>query len=476
MSRSDPPPALEHCRSPKGWFGVPLVQLAIFFIAPAIAHAAPPPLVIDDVTVVDVERGRSVPHATVVIDGGRIVAAGRSRRTRAAVPDHAERVDGRGRYLIPGLVDLHVHLFNNATHRPPNTWAFGLFVANGVTGVREMLTTPDELAQVREWRVAVEAGDLVAPRVLAAGIPVRGESGDDARARVRAAKAAGADFIKVFSEVPDAQWRAILDEAHGLGLAVDGHVPATVDAIEAARAGQRTAEHLMQAFEACSGFGSAALDLRRRVGEGRAVELRDQQEARVLATYERDRCDRFAAALAATRQVQVPTLVLADAESRSRADFAADPLWPLLRSDEQARWRATLEARGDDDVALAISRRGIGCAIVRSMHAAGVRLLAGTDAPMPLVYPGDSLHRELELLVDCGLSTVEALRAATIGPARMLGLDAESGAIAPGRRADLVLLRADPLRDVRNLRRIDAVVLAGRLLTRSRLDAPLASH
>lgn len=178
------------------------------------------PLAILDVTVIDTVRGQRVGPRTVLVVDGRIGTIAEPREVR--IPRGAVRLDGRGLYLTPGLAEMHVHLFNNASRRPPNEWAFPLFVANGVTAVREMQTEPAQVPTVKRWREGVARETLIAPRVLAAGVAVQGKSEDDARRQVRAARSAGANFIKVFSEVSAAHWRAILDEARKLGLTVCG--------------------------------------------------------------------------------------------------------------------------------------------------------------------------------------------------------------------------------------------------------------
>jgi imidazolonepropionase-like amidohydrolase len=426
-------------------------------------------MVIDHITVIDAARASSMSGQTVVIEAGRIAAVGKDK----PVSQQAVHVDGRGKFLIPGLIDMHVHLFNNASHRPANEWAFALFVANGVTGVREMMTRPEQMAQVERWRQGVDSGTLIAPRVLAAGVAVRGDTPEQAREQVRGAAQAGADFIKVFSEVPAAQWRTIIEAAKAERLPVDGHVPAQVALLDAARAGQRTAEHLLQVYEACASVESGVLAQRHDLDGDAATALRDAQERDVLEHFNRILCAGTAKKLAATHQTQVPTLVLNRFEAGSRTGFADDPRWPLLREDEQARWRRILTPREPDEIALAQRRERVSCDIVRILHDAGVKVLAGTDTPMPLVYPGYSLHDELELLVQCGSSNAQALQAATSGAAELLRLSTTNGAIAAGRRADLVVLDADPLRDIGALRRIHAVVLAGRLLRREDLDALL---
>lgn len=430
-----------------------------------------PIVAIERVGVVDVVRGKVVSPRTVLIVDGRIAAI--EEPGKAAIPPAAVRVEGRGRYLIPGLVDMHVHLFNNVTRRPPNEWAFALFVANGVTAVREMAAEPAGIPVVERWRTRMARGELVAPRV-AAGVAVNGDSDDSVRRQVGEAHKAGADFVKVFSEVREPFWRAILDEARAQRMTVCGHIPAEVGLLAAATAGQRSAEHLMQVYEACSAKEKQLLGARKGLAGNEIVKLRDAQEREVLESFDQLVCDRTAAALAKTNQVQVPTLVLSHFEAHGdHAKFRDDQRWRYLRSDEQARWELYLGERTIEDVKRGALRLDVSRRIVKTLHAARVPILAGTDAPMPLVYPGFALHKELELLVESGLTPADALRAATIGPTEFLGLSENSGSIAVGKRTDLVLLDDNPLVQISNTQRIRAVILDGRLFQRADLDALL---
>jgi len=441
-----------------------------------------PSIAIESVAVVDVVRGEILSPRTVLIVDGRIAAI--MEPDAITIPPAALRVDGRGRYLLPGLVDMHVHLFNNASRRPPNDWAFPLFVANGVTGVREMRTEPAQIVTVEGWRTKASRGEIVAPRVLAAGVAVSGErtpgnapdtgaaTGNTARQQVRKASAAGAGFIKVFSEVREPQWRAILEEARVLQIPVCGHIPAEVGLLEAATAGQRSNEHLTQVYEACSAREKEWLDARKRAKDAELVKLRETQERPVLESFDQSVCDRTATALSKTEQVQVPTLVLYYFEAQGLPkNFREDPGWRYLRADEQARWeRIFKEEYPSASDKLSARRWAVSRQVVKTLHAAGVKILAGTDAPMPQVYPGFALHKELELLVEAGVSPADALRSATIWPADFLGLNDSIGSIATGKCADLLLLDGNPLSDISQTQRIRAVVLDGRLLQRADLD------
>ena len=457
----------------------PKIRLLLALLAcVSVAQAASLPekraVAITDVTIIDVESGRTSGPRTVLVDGGRILAITAPRD--AHIPAKAERLDGRGKFLIPGLVDMHVHLFNNASHRPPNDWAFPLFVANGVAAVREMNSKPDSIAIVKRWRREIDDGTLLAPAIAAAGVSVFGTSPADAAAQVNVAADAGADFIKVFSEVPESNWRAILDAARARSLSVEGHVPAGVPLLVAAKADQRTAEHLMQAYEACSSVERVLLDERRTLEGNALVAKRDAQEARALEAFAPDTCARVGKALAATGLVQVPTLVLTHEEATGgKESRAGDPRWRYLRADERARWERIWASLAAEDDQLSRQRWEVSRRITSVFHDANVPILAGTDTPMPGNYPGYSLHDELALLVESGFTPVEALRAATLAPAKFLGIDGKSGSVAVGKRADLVLLDADPLTDIANTRRIHAVIVGGRYLDRALLDRRLAS-
>jgi imidazolonepropionase-like amidohydrolase len=463
---------------------IPILRWAESLVAPCIlvwmtwsaaTHAMPLPdrelVAITAVTVIDVEHGRSIGPRTVLVDDGRIIAI--VAPSEAVVPADAQRVDGRGRFLVPGLVDMHVHLFN--LQRPPNDWAFPLFVVNGVTGVREMNAKPADMAMVHRWRKGLDDGDLIVPRILAAGVPIRASLPVAAANQVEAAAGTGADFIKIFSEISVSQWRATLGASRAHSLPVAGHVPAGVSLLVAAAAGQSSNEHLMQVFEACSSAEAQLLEERSDVQGEALVAMRDKQEAQVLDTFDRRTCRRIGKALSATAQVQIPTLVLNYQESiRSlRPSLSDDARWRYLRADERARWERLLTSIAVEEHAAAKRRWPVARQIVSVLHRAEVPMLAGTDAPMPEIYPGFSLHDEMALLVKAGLTPREALRSATFLPAKFLGVAATMGSVAVGMRADLVLLDADPTKDIRNTRRIHAVMLDGRLLRRDMLDAVL---
>ncbi|HYO45277.1 MAG TPA: amidohydrolase family protein [Gemmatimonadota bacterium] len=407
-------------------------------------------LAIRDVTLWDGTGAPPSPHRTVIVRGDRIVEIG--PYGEVAIPAGSTLVDGTGRFLMPGLVDMHVH----ALWDPSVPSAFlPLFVANGVTTVRDMGGILDLLPVTR---AALADGSLLGPRVIAPGAildgpePVHPEvsiavgTPEEAVAAVDSVAAAGADFVKVYTLLPAAAFDAVMAAAGRRGLPVSGHAPAEVGAVAAAAAGMRTIDHLMSEL---GGF----------------CELDRSEE-----------CDAVLAAFREHGTFQVPTLVL-QGQSEA-ADLCGDPRLRGLP-------RAVLEywfdgAGGPADCDSATSTGDLfrpelppEAWIIPRLHAAGIPILAGTDAGVPWSLPGWSLHDELGLLVEAGLPVTDALLAATRDAARALDLDDEIGTIRPARVADLLLLRADPLADIGNTRRIEAVVLRGQLLRRAELDSIL---
>jgi hypothetical protein len=401
--------------------------------------AAARPLAVTDVNVVQVAEGRILRSVTVVIDRDQIVAVGR----KAVLPQGARRINGRDRYLMPGLWDMHVH------HQGSGVVSLPLFVMNGVIGTRDMGSDLDFILPLRDQ---IAKGEVLGPRVVAAG-PIldaapaswpwrrRVSNATEATAAVAALKAAGVDFIKVHDSTPRDAYFAIAAEARRQELAFAGHVPNTVTVEEAATAGQSSIEHLanFRVVTDCSGG----------------------------ATYDPARCKAVFQLLARNRVWQTPTLAfylnlpeLLSGRPPPYSEFASPSLRRL--------WRDNAEASALTDQART-ALRAFGKAALEAipdMRANGVAFLAGCDG----LVPGFCLHDELEWMTRAGMSPAEALRTATVEPAAFLGRTDHQGAVSPGQRADLVLLTANPLDDIRNARRIEAVVLAGRLLTRRDLD------
>lgn len=442
-------------------------------------------LVIRDVAVVDVERGQVLRDRHVVIRGDRIAAVLSGRRADFG---DAPVIDGGGKYLIPGLWDMHAHLGMSGD---PLGLELPLFTAHGVTGVRVMGSPRNQagLARIRQVQTATANGTVVGPRVLAvASWAVNGEAGipdssppffkartfDEGRALARHFKDNGYDLIKVYNNVSREGYLGLAEEARRLGMPFAGHEPASVSALEMSDAGQGSIEHSrIFLFNCFPGADSMRRGLLRVSGTALRQRMVDEYDART--------CGEVFRRFARNRTYITPTHV-----TRRMDAFADDPAYrgdPRLRfigGRQRMAWFLDANGMVASDPSLAGRRSFMefyrkGLALTHEAHRAGVPVILGTDAGDTFVFPGSAVHDELGELVTAGLSPAEALRAATRVPAEFLGREAEFGAVAPGRYADLVVLDADPLTDIGNVRRILAVIQGGRVLLRPALDSMLAS-
>ncbi len=436
-----------------------------------------------DVSVIDVRSGAVRRNQTVLIKGDRILAVGKTGTI--SLPAEAEVINGNGKFLIPGLWDMHVH-----TAFPE---FLTLYVANGVTGVRDTHRSPRGFEQLLAWRNEITMGSRLGPQLTISGPLVDGphsriESATvvtnavEARNAVDALHAQGADFAKVYDLLSRDSYFALADQAKERGLPFAGHLPLSVSAGEASDAGQRSIEHLTGLFLACSSREEplrkqmlktiAKANFAPRV-QWRQVYTPTQE---ILNSYDGKKAEELFERFRRNQTWQVPTLTVLRALSFADApELASDHRLRYLPPDMRKGWKENTEAykKRTRDLARrkAMFRREL--ELVGAMHRAGVGILAGTDLPNSWVFPGFSLHEELELLVQAGLSPLEALQAATLNPARYLEQEDEYGTVETGKRADLVLLEANPLEDIRNTRRIAAVVVAGKLLQKNHLETLL---
>jgi len=429
-------------------------------------------LVITHVGVVDVAAGKVLPDQTVVIRAGRITALGPASKKGATAG--TATLDGRGRFLIPGLWDMHVHL----AAMPGTADIFTpVLVANGVLGARD---THSGLAQVVALKRAIAAGTHVGPRLTVAGELVDGattvnpsarvvRTEAEAREAVRAIKAGGADFVKVYSALSRDLYFAIADEAKRQQIPFAGHVPFTVTAAGASNAGQRTFEHLIGVDVGTSSAENAILATQAELMAKK--EFRWADAAQLRATFDSAKAAALFATLKRNDTWQVPTLIVYRQVGRTVDGAPADePGLAYIPKAVRDFWKYPMGRFATDVKALFPGA----VELVGRLNRAGVPILAGTDFPNPYVYPGFSLHDELGLLVEAGLTPAEALRAATLSPARFLGVADSLGSIAIGKVADLVLLDGNPLEDIGQTRGIRAVIQGGKVFDRAGLDQLLA--
>jgi imidazolonepropionase-like amidohydrolase len=483
------------------WISIGIMMAAALAGCETVRRRAPEPvsLAIENVTVIDPETRRVLRGRSVYVKGDRIVAVVPASQAGRFAADRS--LDGSGRYLIPGLMDMHVHLFLPEPAAP----TLNLLLANGVTGVREMSSDCWEVAGSRtgcvgEYKVLqshIASGEVAGPELLSlTSTMVMGPASqrvppgvdpfiaprtpEDGRRLARHLAGRGVDMVKTHDSIPTEAFFALLDEARTAGLEVAGHVPFGAGSLEAARRGYRSIEHARDLLYDCSGYGPA---FRRAAGDfaerkaGAARPTNQERLTRTVDEHDPKTCAAFLTQLAQTGAYYVPTHVTREMEARAaEPGYRQDPRRRYVMPDRNRRWEADLVQTAALPPAERMALERFfrhGLEITRLAHRAGVPIMAGTDASDTMIFPGFSLHDELSLLARAGLTPMDALRAATTVPAAYLGRTASLGGIAAGKEADLVLLRADPLHDVRNTGSIEAVIADGRLYDRAALDALL---
>ena len=422
--------------------------VGLLFTPTIAARAAAPPLAtlaFVDVTVVPMDRAATLAHQTVLVGEGRIAAVGPV--DGVPIPPTARRIDGRGRFLIPGLTDTHVHLISS-TELP-------LYLANGVTTVFNLDGRPAHL----RWRARVARGELPGPTIFTSG-PIFASAHTPAEAvrMVDQQAAAGYDAVKIYNQVSAAEYPALIAEAKKRHLLLMGHVAREPGFETTVRLGQSIAhlEELTYSF------------FQRPGGDGDLAAI-DFDESRIP----------LVAAMLATSGVSVTATL-----SMFRDIVRQATALPRYLQNPELRYlpawlRAHLEPGANKydgrypPETVAVLRRSLAFQrlLVRALADAGVPLMTGTDTTTIGPVSGFSLHEELEELVASGLTPWQALRASTVNPARYFGVATERGTIEAGKRADLVLLSADPLAAIANSRAVAGVVAAGRYY-----DAPQLRH
>jgi imidazolonepropionase-like amidohydrolase len=398
---------------------VPLVWAIL--CASSAPAAAQNSVVITGATVIDGTGTAPLTNRTVIITGDRIAGIVDAADTRR-IPKGARVIQGQGKFLIPGLWDMHVHLTETD---------LGALVANGVTGVRDM---GNFLSEVDSWRAEIGTGTRVGPRIFRVGPIINGQafgpahvavnSDAEARSAVRVLKHVGVDAIKIHRALSREAYFALTDEAKKLSIPFVGHIPDAVTAQEASDAGQASLEHMQTLFES-------------------AAPVKQEETPALFARLVKNH-NAFTPTLANYRGSADPANIDADLLRR----------YPDLPAGRQRIFNSFVQ-------------------LVGLMNRTGVTLMAGSDLGSKWISPGSSLHDELAILVEAGLTPMQALQTATVNPARFLRIDA--GAVEEGKFADLVLLDADPLVDIHNTRRIHAVILRGKLLDSSVLQTLLKS-
>jgi imidazolonepropionase-like amidohydrolase len=467
--------------------------LILFSSAPFFGQARPAtnqrPLAFTHVTVIDATGAPAQPDMTVVVSGDHIAALGRA--AQVPVPPGALVTNAQNQFMIPGLWDMHTHAFIRSKKSFP-LYVMYLFVANGVTGIRDMGSpgVRDDFGdfpylQDVEWRQAISAGALIGPHLNLALTVVNGPhvlgyprawaavaDAQQAREEVILLKKLGADFIKVYDQLSPDAYYAIADEAKKQGLPFAGHVPILISAAEASAAGQKSLEHNYAVLFGCSTREKELVQKEEDLyGSGKPLMrgiLRLEDVKNLVDSYSDEKAASLFAKLVKNNTYVTPTLVRAVVDQVPMSDpRVAKYFSPALR---QYAYPPSFKAPGPEVLEAQNLMYQLHLRIVGAMRRSGVKLLAGTDNS----FFGSGVHDELGQLVKAGLSPMEALQTATKNAAEYLGKLESMGTVEKGKLADLVLLDANPLEAIDNVRRIAAVVVNGRLLDRKELDQMLA--
>jgi imidazolonepropionase-like amidohydrolase len=416
------------------------------------------------VNVVPMDGDRVVENQTVLVEAGHISAFGPAAEVE--VPEGATRIDGAGKYLMPGLAEMHGHLPSPETPEEVTENVLFLYVANGVTTVRGMQGNPSQIP----LRARVDRGEIVGPRLILGSPSMSGEtvrSIEDGKRLVREYKDAGFDLLKVHEGLSPEVYDAIAETAREVGIPFAGHVTDTVGLLHALAAGQSTVDHLDNYVEIL-------------VPEERAPKeppgLRGAE--RLLSLVDESRLPRVVEATLEADASVVPTMVLWESgiyPTRPSAELLKERTEVrYMPKDTVERWvRAVDERLPQSDRELLRRLAELRRRILAALHQGGVRILLGTDSPQIFSVPGFSIHREMQLYVEAGMTPFEVLSAGT----RVVGdyFGENFGAIAAGESADLILVDKNPLEDVKNVSRISGVMARGRYLSREDIEKRLAA-
>ena len=446
-----------------------VVRTFAFFLAITGLPVAAQPVAFVGVDIVDVVEGTIVPDRTVIVEGSRISAI---LPDNAMLDEGTVRIDGKGRYLAPGLADMHTHTWYEDVQLP-------LDLAFGVTTIREMWGSQSTL----DARKKIEAGEMLGPRIVTAGAIVDGDPPvwppstvltDPAtvRAEIARQKAEGYDFVKPYNRLTPEVFAAIVDAAKAEGMTVAGHVPRGVPLADAVAAGMKSVEHMGATYEKETirpGIDPALIDWKKeRMDLGTRVL---SGELTLDDVYDWDKVREIARMMAKAGVAATPTVAVGNRfleTSAQRRERGAREYTRFASADMMAMWLDDewTKQMGWDDAGIAAmaALAPAGEKMVAILHEEGVMILAGTDTPNPFMVHGYSLHEELSSLRDLGLGNIGAIRSATINAARFFGEEGQWGEVREGARADLVLLSADPLSDVSHYFAIEGVMANGRWL------------
>lgn len=450
----------------------PLLLFALFLIFNAVqAQEVNHDLLVQNVTIIDVKTGDAHSGRSVGIDGDKITKIYEADVKASA---DTQTIDATGKFIIPGLWDMHTHYFWNYTSSNP------ALIANGVTGIREMWGNIEVIKMVRDQTAA---GNMVAPDIYTAGAIIDGTppiwpgsagvgNAEEAIAEVDKQIAQGVDFLKVYSRLTKEAYYAIAEKSKEANIPFAGHIPSSITIWEAMEAGQYSSEHMYGILEAVNS-NPEELAAQPSPFSEKSMEL-------MVDNFDEDLFDSLATVMAKSEMWLSPTLtVLRSIANLDDSTYTNDPRLKYVPAFMTASWNPANDFRfkGRPASFYKTSRKNykFQLSLMGKLADKGVKIIAGTDFANPYCFPGFSLHDELALMVEGGMSTLQALQAATINAAIFQGKESQFGTVENGKLASLVLLNANPLADISNTQKIETVILRGKVMDRTALDKLLVS-
>lgn len=433
-------------------------------------------VLIENIHIVDVEKGTLLKNRNVLISNDVITSI--TERKNKNRPKADTVIDGTGKYLMPGLWDMHTHTWNDAT-------TFPLLIANGITGIRGMF---DEMKNINQWREKMAAGTTTGPAIYAAGPivdrpkpvwpgSVAVKDAATGRRTVDSLKnKLKVDFVKVYSLLSRESYFAIADECKKQNISFAGHVPNEVTVLEAANAGQKTQEHLYGFIEIASDSADYWFQYQQGKIKDSAFLKRSYRKDFLYRTYNEQKLKTVLQKIKQTNTWICPTLTVNRGIAYvNDTTLLNDPRMVYMGTFIKNFWDARQDFRfkswTEKDFEQSRYEFELKLKIVKLIHNAGIPLLAGTDYPNPHCYIGFGLHDELEWLVKAGLTPAEALKTATINPAKFMNIADKNGTVAINKKANLVLLAKNPLEQISNTKTIEMVLLNGQVFTAVQLQA-----
>lgn len=447
-------------------------------------------LCIENISIIDPEDGLKE-NQTIIIKEGKIYQVTPSQELDLSKMNTI--IDGTGKFMIPGLWDAHIH-FAYIEEMAPRM--LDLFLVNGITSVRD---TGGEIDFVKKWKDKSLANPTNAPRVMIAGPLLDGlpnvydgsdsghpplsvglKSVEDVTDKINELDSLGVDLLKAYEMLSPEQFGMVIQLGREKGLKVTGHVPLSMDVISASNAGLNSMEHLRNLELSCASNADSLLLQRQNFlvsgkgDKGGVLRSRIHKEQRkiAIANYDENKAKEVLNVLAKNQTWQIPTLALSTAHTtRYYADSDWQESFKYLPESIEQQWKSNIEGILENEVpSFNIQYSKWIFDMVGKIHDSGIEIMAGTDCPISFLTPGRSLHHELAVLVEAGLSPLDAIKAATINPAKYFNIEDELGTIKKDKWADLVILDANPLEDINNTRRINAVVKQGKYFDRNELD------